>query len=432
MTTVNGADLSQDSYLIGTELPDQKPGVACAEAEEGRLTEVEQEEDMGAQDSIDSESRPERPDRNPDLPTTDIVRDTAAENMKAAVLRPEEQPLFKADGMVVFNPAPWGDASQKKNADGASGPEAKTEESKPVIKVFMESAKETVENLVAGGVQVVADLHGLGHVVRLARACVEAIKWLETSQGDRGIGAEVPLLSGSAIDLDLSIHIGSDEGPQVTLCCALSGDSPVDILEVDGVEIEPGDKLTEARPAEHDTAMASSQDANPGGTDDDFSTGLQIYATVISLQQPGVQVQVDDVLIEPSDKLWDAEPGAHDTAITAMDSPGPGDIGSGTDSRTDSATVSRSSLDPQYDNLSQMVARLDQSTKRKGQITKVRGNLPRANGVIVWRSTDNVAVALIYLDGSSYPSWLIVILAGGEVAQLRVYVAKLEYGRKES
>ena len=115
-----------------------------------------------------------------------------------------------------------------------------------------EEAKEfftgTAENVLTGLVQFLADAHGFGAALRLARYGVKAVEWVQTSNGSRGFDVGVPFAIGPA-SLEAFGHLGGD-GPPVTLCAGLSGDSPIGVVLVDRAEVGPGEKLDEAHVSE--------------------------------------------------------------------------------------------------------------------------------------------------------------------------------------
>jgi hypothetical protein len=135
------------------------------------------------------------------------------------------------------------------------GPNLTTEE---VREFFTDTAKNILIDLA----QTLADAHAVGGVVRLIRYGIEAVELLQTADGQRGVGVDIPLLTGPGVELDLSMHLGDEEGPPVTFCCALGRNSSVGLPPIDGAEIGPGDKLNEAC-AEAERTVSASPNAAP-------------------------------------------------------------------------------------------------------------------------------------------------------------------------
>jgi hypothetical protein len=212
----------------------------------------------------------------------------------------------------------------------------------PPVGVFSEEVKEflteTGKNVVTGVVQLLADLHGAGGPLRLARYALKAVEWLQTAEGERGADVGMPLYTGSDVELDLSVHLGADSGPPVTLCCALSGDSPVGVLVVHGVEVDPGNRSHEARQEAQRTVSVS----------------------------PGAASAETILINRPQPKLRRGQP------------------------RTMSDVLER------YANKEQLPEMLRRNLHEKS-----------AN-LVVWHSTAKEAVALIYLNSDTRPSWRLV------------------------
>ena len=106
----------------------------------------------------------------------------------------------------------------------------------------------TAKNALTGLAQFLADAHGFGAALRLARYGVKAVEWAQTEKGSRGFDLGVPFTIGP-VGLQVSGHLGGD-GPPVTLCAELSGDSPMGVVIVDGAEVDPGEKLDKAHVSE--------------------------------------------------------------------------------------------------------------------------------------------------------------------------------------
>jgi hypothetical protein len=102
----------------------------------------------------------------------------------------------------------------------------------------------TAKNVLTGLAQFLADAHGFGSALRLARYGVKAVEWVQTGKGSRGFDVGVPFTIGP-VGLEVSGHLRGD-GPPVTLCAGLSGDSPMGVVIVDGAEVDSGEKLDKA------------------------------------------------------------------------------------------------------------------------------------------------------------------------------------------
>ncbi len=96
--------------------------------------------------------------------------------------------------------------------------------------------------------QAVADVHGLGLLLRAVELIRTTAKWLEVGDGRRGVDVEVPILLGPDFELDLYVHAGQSanaDEPPITVCFApISGPDP-GVLVIDGCEISPGDAAGE-------------------------------------------------------------------------------------------------------------------------------------------------------------------------------------------
>jgi hypothetical protein len=111
----------------------------------------------------------------------------------------------------------------------------------------------TLKNAVTDFAQFLADAHGLfGPALRLARLVVTAVESLQAADGKRGVEVDVPVFVTSWAEVDMNVHLGSGEGPSVSYCCALAGDSPLGDLKFDGVVVGPGDNLKDQQPGKRD------------------------------------------------------------------------------------------------------------------------------------------------------------------------------------
>lgn len=113
------------------------------------------------------------------------------------------------------------------------------------------TVNETFGAIIKQGLELAADAHGLGALVRGAEGALAAVKWVQVAGGDRGVDVEFPIPLGSGFELDLSMHAGrspSAADPPVTFCFApVSGPDP-GVLVADGCQISPGDKVGEETP----------------------------------------------------------------------------------------------------------------------------------------------------------------------------------------
>jgi hypothetical protein len=122
----------------------------------------------------------------------------------------------------------------------------------------------TFKNALIGLVQLAADAHGAGVFLRLARGAVAAVEWLQATEGEKGADVDIPVFVGSLVEVDMSVHLGDGEGPPVTFCCSLTGDSPVGDLNIDGIVFGPGDKLKDEGSREDDeSARPELSEAKP-------------------------------------------------------------------------------------------------------------------------------------------------------------------------
>jgi len=106
------------------------------------------------------------------------------------------------------------------------------------------AVKGTFTAIIKRGLELVADAHGLGVLLRNAEWIWTAVEWRQVGEGRRGVDVGSSILLGSGVQVDLSAHAGlSPGGPLVTMCFApVSGPDP-GVLVVDGCQIAPGDAL---------------------------------------------------------------------------------------------------------------------------------------------------------------------------------------------
>jgi hypothetical protein len=112
---------------------------------------------------------------------------------------------------------------------------------------------ETAKNLCMGIAKLAADAHGLGVALWTVECMAKAVEWSQTARDMRGLEVGVSLPFGPG-DLEVSAHLGGD-GPRVTFCAGIAGESPVGVLVIDEATVGPGDKRVEAQEARPNLAV---------------------------------------------------------------------------------------------------------------------------------------------------------------------------------
>jgi hypothetical protein len=91
-------------------------------------------------------------------------------------------------------------------------------------------------------VQVFADAHGFGPLLRIVRWTAKAAQWMRVAEGEGGVDISMPIPIGSGVDFQMSAHMvsGSDShNLPFTVCFAPSDDSPVGALQFGQFTIDP-------------------------------------------------------------------------------------------------------------------------------------------------------------------------------------------------
>lgn len=185
-----------------------------------------------------------------EAPDADAIWDESTDDSD---LPPEDTDPDRVDGEIVPSSMEFGGFFRKLGLSGEprsdSSPEG-GEKPELAAEEWHEFLTGTFKNVLTGVVQLAADAHGTGLILRLARGAVTAVEWVQAAEDERGTGLDIPVLVGSLVEVDMSVHLGDDEGPPVTFCCSLTEDSPVGDLNIDGIVIGPGDTPKDEDPGE--------------------------------------------------------------------------------------------------------------------------------------------------------------------------------------
>jgi hypothetical protein len=234
-----------------------------------------------------------------------------------------------------------GPEDESEDSDAAADGEA---ESNLADEEAREFSVDTIKNVCLAVGRAVVDMHGLGLLYRAAECVVAALKWSQMAEGTRGLEMTVPIPAGP-LSVEISAHFGGD-GPPVTACIGVSGDSPVGALVVDEVEAGPGERLRDTQGAPTAAAPPPNESASP---------------------------RPDTAAIEPV--FIDCPP-----------------------------------LDLSDDDPDATAASLRQYAKDNDLPGKLRRRaIDKSEYVTVWHSSATVIILLIYIDGDSEPSWHVEI-----------------------
>jgi hypothetical protein len=127
------------------------------------------------------------------------------------------------------------------------------------------AVKETLGAVANHVVQAIADLHGVGLLLRAAKWVWAVVKWSQVAEGRRGVDVAKTMTLGAGFDLVLSAHAGPS--PSATEPAVTAGFVPADgpdpgVLVVDGCQVSPGD-LLDKETADRDTKPASRAPGRP-------------------------------------------------------------------------------------------------------------------------------------------------------------------------
>ena len=87
-----------------------------------------------------------------------------------------------------------------------------------------------------------ADIHGVGLLLRGAELAYKAMQWQRFAKGEGAVNAELLIPLGPGVNLELSVPLASDQDCAhlpLTMCYAPSGGSSVGVFETGGLEISP-------------------------------------------------------------------------------------------------------------------------------------------------------------------------------------------------
>jgi hypothetical protein len=117
--------------------------------------------------------------------------------------------------------------------------------------------RDTFKAIIEHVVQLVAEAHGLGLLLRAVKLTIVIGEWIEVGEGRRGLDIDMPIPLSYGVDLDLSAHVGQSSGsdePPITVCFAPISEPEPGVLVVDGLRVSPGDDGSEEQ-ADSDSSM---------------------------------------------------------------------------------------------------------------------------------------------------------------------------------
>jgi hypothetical protein len=141
-----------------------------------------------------------------------------------------------------------------------------------------EAIKATFVAFIEHAVDVAANAHGFGVLLKGAKLLLKAVEWLQVRDRDRDVDVTFPISLGSGFELDLSVHVG--HSPSVSEPLVTAGFAPVSepdpgVLVVDGCQIGPGgvvdaesadqDREETHHTREHETGEERVQPIDEGG-----------------------------------------------------------------------------------------------------------------------------------------------------------------------